>query len=122
MKTKRAWGYYRVLHESGEQLKVKELTVDPGKSLSMQRHANRSEHWFVHRGVATVVFRGTNGPRPVQTLRRHQQVEIPVGTWHQLCNKEQTPLKIIEIQYGTNCTEDDIERRITETQWIPSHQ
>ena len=32
-KTDRAWGYYRVLHEV-PGMKVKELTVEPGKSLS----------------------------------------------------------------------------------------
>ena len=30
-KTERQWGYYRVLHEYGPHVKVKELTVDPGK-------------------------------------------------------------------------------------------
>jgi D-beta-D-heptose 7-phosphate kinase/D-beta-D-heptose 1-phosphate adenosyltransferase len=40
-KTQREWGYYRVLHDvSG--MKVKELTVDPGQSLSMQRHQHRA--------------------------------------------------------------------------------
>jgi D-beta-D-heptose 7-phosphate kinase/D-beta-D-heptose 1-phosphate adenosyltransferase len=34
-KTARQWGYYRVLHEV-PGMKVKELTVNPGKSLSMQ--------------------------------------------------------------------------------------
>ena len=29
-KTERTWGYYRVLHEDGQQVKVKELTVNPG--------------------------------------------------------------------------------------------
>ena len=28
-KTIRKWGYYRVLHENGPNVKVKELTVDP---------------------------------------------------------------------------------------------
>jgi len=122
-KTKRVWGYYRTLHESGTQIKVKELVVDPGRTLSMQRHEFRSELWFVDSGVATVITKGSEwGGIPVQTVRKHQEIKVPVGSWHQLCNKEQTPLKIIEIQYGTNCTEDDIERRITETQWIPSHQ
>ena len=32
-KTERQWGYYRVLHEDGAHVKVKELTVDHGKSL-----------------------------------------------------------------------------------------
>jgi len=52
-KTERVWGYYRVLYEvSG--LKVKELTVNPGKSLSMQKHSYRNEHWHIVEGVANV--------------------------------------------------------------------
>ena len=51
-KTLRQWGYYRVLHENGPGVKVKELVVDPGKSLSMQRHFNRAEFWFVSEGTA----------------------------------------------------------------------
>ena len=53
-KTERSWGYYRVLHENGPQVKVKELTVEPGKKLSMQRHQLRAEHWFVSEGIATL--------------------------------------------------------------------
>lgn len=44
-KTERSWGYYRVIHEHGQRVKVKELTVDPGKYLSMQRHKSRAEYW-----------------------------------------------------------------------------
>ena len=47
MRTDRTWGHYCVLHEHGNTVKLKELTVDPGKSLSMQRHNDRAEFWFV---------------------------------------------------------------------------
>ena len=52
-KTRRPWGYYRVLHEA-PGVKVKELTVDPGAALSMQRHEGRAEFWLVSAGEATV--------------------------------------------------------------------
>ena len=42
-KTERPWGYYRVLHEV-EGMKVKELTVMPSKSLSLQKHNHRNEY------------------------------------------------------------------------------
>jgi mannose-6-phosphate isomerase-like protein (cupin superfamily) len=38
------------------------------------------------------------------------KIEIPIGTWHKLSNKTSSPLRIIEIQYGEQCMEDDIER------------
>lgn len=111
-KTNREWGYYRVLHESKKAVKVKELTVDPGSKLSMQRHRERSEHWFVDSGTATVYT--LNSSTDVELLgvyEKHQSLHIPVGTWHQLANKHKEPLKLIEIQYGKNCVEEDIERQ-----------
>ena len=110
-KTERVWGYYRVLHESGKEVKVKELTVEPGKRLSMQRHEKRSEHWFVDSGVATVyTLDSSSDVELLGVYEKHQSLHIPVGTWHQLSNEHTEPLKLVEIQYGTNCVEEDIER------------
>ena len=49
-RTDRNWGYYRVLHEVGPNSKLKELTVNPRAHLSMQRHDQRAEFWFVAEG------------------------------------------------------------------------
>ncbi len=108
-KTERVWGYYRNLHSDGPEVKVKELTVSPGAQLSMQKHECRSEHWHVSTGTATVNLGGPEDPRTV-TLNKHDTLEIPVDTWHQLCNNTDTELKVVEIQYGTNCIEEDIVR------------
>ena len=112
-KTIRSWGYYRVLHEEGKTLKVKELVVEPNKRLSMQRHKDRSELWFVSEGIATV---GTINPRSTDFVIRgvyHYNAYISISSteWHQLINETDNPLKIIEIQYGSNCVEEDIERK-----------
>jgi cytidyltransferase-like protein len=104
-KTERPWGYYRVLHEM-PGIKVKELTVDPGKRLSMQRHQYRSELWFVGEGEAML-----NWDYGGKKIKLYKQETINVNEWHQLENKTDKPLKIIEIQYGTNCIEEDIERK-----------
>lgn len=109
-KTTRQWGYYRVLHEV-EGCKVKELTVDPGKSLSMQRHKYRAEHWMVSEGKCIVNSKMANGySLPSKELTVHQAFDIPVGEWHQLTNPYDVPCRIVEIQYGEHCIEDDIER------------
>tara|TARA_R110000765_G_C18912990_1_gene605132 strand:- start:1066 stop:1725 length:660 start_codon:yes stop_codon:yes gene_type:complete len=116
-KTERDWGYYRVLHEWGMDVKLKELTVNPGASLSMQRHESRSEFWFVAEGVAsvyTVAFpkdaKRDIGDILVGRFNKHESTWINVGEWHQLVNRENIPLKLIEIQYGDQCIEEDIER------------
>jgi len=109
-KTERPWGYYRVLYDI-LGCKVKELTVNPGQSLSMQRHQHRSEFWLVSEGCAIV-----NGLLPNGTivseikLDKHAEYHVPVDQWHQLTNPFDAVCKIIEIQYGVTCEETDIER------------
>jgi cytidyltransferase-like protein len=108
-KTERQWGYYRNLFEV-PGVKVKELTVDAGKSLSMQRHFERSEYWLVSEGqgqINTIV----DGNLVVKDIKLHDEVKIPVTDWHQLVNHTNEPLRIVEIQYGTKCVEEDIERK-----------
>ena len=104
-KTLRPWGYYRVLYEV-PGTKVKELVVEPGCSLSMQRHKYRSEIWKVAEGMCRIL--GSSVPT---TLGRHGSYYVARNEWHQLTNPFGEPCKIIEIQYGPECTEDDIERR-----------
>ena len=112
-KTGRAWGYYRVLHEVGTHTKLKELTVNPKTCLSMQRHEKRAEFWFVAEGEATVytVDPHSTDRDLMASPARHQSTWIRLNEWHQLCNETDKPLKLIEIQYGEDCVEEDIERK-----------
>jgi cytidyltransferase-like protein len=111
-KTERSWGYYRVLHENDKEVKVKELTVAPGQSLSMQKHQDRAEHWFIVEGTAEVyTINRKSDHELVGVFHKHQSLHIKKTEWHQLCNPSSTPLKIVEIQYGDNCIEEDIERK-----------
>ena len=110
-RTERQWGYYRVLHEvSG--MKVKELTVEPKKQLSMQRHNLRAEYWIVSEGQAIVNRTMDTGYiLPPVILQTHDEYCVPVTEWHQLTNPYDVPVKVVEIQYGENCIEEDIERK-----------
>ena len=109
-KTERAWGYYRILHQV-PGTKVKELTVNPGASLSMQRHEHRHEFWHVTEGACEVDQKSQSGYNlSTMTLNRHSQLIVLQGSWHRIRNPFDTPCKIVEIQYGTACEESDIER------------
>ena len=105
-KTLRPWGYYRVLHTVGSHVKVKELTVEPGKSLSLQRHQHRAELWFVAEGMA-----GLNWDHGGTKIKEFKTELIQPSEWHQLYNPTDKPLRVIEIQYGEQCIEEDIERK-----------
>ena len=112
--TIRNWGYYRVLHTVGSSVKLKELTVEPGKSLSMQYHNKRKEFWFVAEGIATLyTIDDENQEYHLGDFGLHTTIHIDTKEWHQLKNIQDFPLKIIEIQYGEECLEEDITRKVT---------
>ena len=102
-----------MLHEVGANTKLKELTVMPNQRLSMQRHDQRAEFWFVAEGNATVytIDDASTDQEIKCELTVHEHTFIRVNEWHQLCNETDQPLKLIEIQYGERCIEEDIERQ-----------
>ena len=116
-RTERSWGYYRVVEEFGPNFKVKELVVNPHSKLSMQRHQYRSEYWVVMEGIAKIytMYTGQDGIERAVSRGQHYpkfaNASISVGEWHQLSNEKDEPLKILEIQYGEKCEEEDIERK-----------
>jgi mannose-1-phosphate guanylyltransferase/mannose-6-phosphate isomerase len=58
-KVYRPWGWYDTLEE-GIGFKVKRIQVEPGASLSLQKHKYRSEHWVVTKGEADIICDNTN--------------------------------------------------------------
>ena len=100
----RPWGAYEGL-DAGVGFLVKRITVNPGASLSLQRHQHRAEHWVVVRGKAEVTCENV-----IQILEANQSVYIPSGDKHRLSNPGDEILEIIEVQTGEHLSEDDIER------------
>jgi mannose-6-phosphate isomerase-like protein (cupin superfamily) len=46
-----------------------------------------------------------------RVTKRHSYTLISNDEWHRLQNKSDKDLHIVEIQYGSSCVEEDIERR-----------
>lgn len=103
-KVVRPWGWYDTI-DIGERFKVKRIQVNPGASLSLQKHAQRAEHWVVVKGTAEIVCGGN-----VVTLQENESTYIPLGERHRLSNPSNQVLEIIEIQSGNYLGEDDIVR------------
>jgi mannose-1-phosphate guanylyltransferase/mannose-6-phosphate isomerase len=103
-KVHRPWGWYDSIDEGG-CFKVKRIQVNPGGSLSLQKHQHRAEHWIVVKGTAEIV----NGDK-VLKLKENQSTYIPIGEVHRLSNTGKVPLEIIEVQSGDYLGEDDILR------------
>jgi mannose-6-phosphate isomerase len=103
--SERPWGSYTVIDDDAPDHKVKRMVVHPGKRLSYQRHAKRSEHWFIVSGTATVTLDGVE-----HVLGPGQSIDIPLGGAHRIANGGDADLVFIEVQHGTYFGEDDIVR------------
>jgi len=103
-KVYRPWGCYETI-DTEERFQVKRITVNPGASLSLQKHYHRSEHWVVVKGTARI----THGDETF-IISENQSTYIPLGVKHRLENPGKLPLEIIEVQSGSYLGEDDIVR------------
>ena len=106
----RPWGTYRVLDQQMGWA-VKELTLEPGKSLSDQRHAYRSEHWHVVEGIVNIAVEYIDGKKNKLIIGPKDSGDIPILTWHRAYNDTTKQATVIETWFGNDLTEDDIERR-----------
>ena len=75
------------------------------KSLSLQYHNFRSEHWLIIKGTAKVVVDNKE-----YKLKKGNSIDIPQKSIHRIINETNSKLIIIEIQMGTYFGEDDIIR------------
>ncbi len=81
------WGWYDVILDM-HKIKVKMLHIEAGKTLSLQRHADRSEFFFMPNG--------------------EMRINLP-NVWHVLEAPQDEALDLLEVQVGIS-TEEDIER------------
>ncbi|MEZ5308970.1 MAG: phosphomannose isomerase type II C-terminal cupin domain, partial [Pyrinomonadaceae bacterium] len=91
--------------DEGPDFKLKRIEVLPGKRLSYQKHARRTEHWFVVRGTAKVTLNGVE-----KLVSAGGSIDIKCGDAHRVENAEEVTLVFIEVQTGDYFGEDDIVR------------
>ncbi len=107
---KRVWGEFYDLFVD-KNVKVKELVVDPFKGMSFQRHQKRNEFWLVTHGACKVRHSpGDSEEYEEKILHKHDSLFILEQEWHQIFNPYDEKCHIVEIQYGKETSEEDIER------------
>ncbi len=109
-KEERVWGEFFDLFKD-KNIKVKELIVFPGKGMSFQKHAKRNEFWLVTKGSCKV-FHSSGDPEEAveKKLNKYESMFILKEDWHQITNPYKEVCHIVEIQYGEETEETDIER------------
>jgi mannose-6-phosphate isomerase-like protein (cupin superfamily) len=82
---------------------AKLLTVDPGKTLSQQRHDFKDEAYILEKGRAEVLL-GLEEALIYRLATKYSVLFLPKGTVHRLRNAGDEPLVIWEVStpYGTD--------------------
>lgn len=106
--TDRPWGKYKVLYQDSNK-KIKLIEVDGNKSLSLQSHKQRSEHWVVVLGQAKVKLETETISQEI-IINRNESIYVPCGAKHKLINNTNEILQVVEVQVGNYLGEDDIIR------------
>ena len=101
----RPWGKWKVT-AVGDGFIKKEIEVNPGEILSLQRHDHREEEWTIVKGQGCVTLNGKRHEANVGDV-----FIIPVGAWHRLENIGKGALVCHETQTGDILDENDIERK-----------
>ena len=107
----RDWGSFFNLFQT-TNIKVKELIVNPGKEISFQRHFKRNEIWLVSKGSCYVAYAKNNNIEDIKKIKlnKFDYHVVAQEQWHQIINPFKKSVHLIEIQYGDECVEDDIQR------------
>jgi mannose-6-phosphate isomerase-like protein (cupin superfamily) len=103
-RTLRPWGWYETVFEAPGH-KIKRIGVLPGQQISLQKHHHRAEHWVVVQGRARVTLDDL-----AFDLALGEHCDIALGQRHRLANVTTQALEIVEVQFGTRLSEDDIVR------------
>ena len=107
LSVKSPWGENKVLEahigtlEANQDTVVKEIIVNPGFMLSLQKHRGRKESWAVKNGILTIIYDGQ-----LLTLSANEEITLPKGSIHCMINRHDAPVTVIETQEGF-CREAD---------------
>ena len=97
------WGYYIDIIPNEYGYNLKKLVINPNKSLSLQSHNKRSEHWIVVKGNPKIIIEDRS-----LELKPDDHFYIPVNRKHKIENETNEIIEIIELQFGNYLGDDDI--------------
>lgn len=102
----RNWGRYKVVdNRDGSRTKIFE--INPGGSMSYQRHQYRDEVWTCLEGQVSMQL----STDYIVRLKEQQSERILKGNWHRGYNETDKLCVVLETWFGSELSEQDIERQ-----------
>ena len=79
--------------------------------MSFQKHSQRNEIWLVTSGSCLINYSNSDPKNKREiSLNKFDYFLVKQNEWHQIINPNKEECRIIEIQYGKEVVESDIER------------
>jgi mannose-6-phosphate isomerase-like protein (cupin superfamily) len=90
--------YYRREVWTGEYLQLTVMNIPAGGEIGLELHADTDQMLRIERGVGTVYMGDTKqSVRLVGYANADCAIMIPAGTWHNVINEQNRPLKLYSV-------------------------
>ena len=90
--------YFRTALWTGEHLKVTLMSIPVGGDIGLEIHEHLDQFLRIESGSGLVMMGKTqNNLNYRQNVNREYAVIVPAGTWHNIVNNGNTPLKLYSI-------------------------
>ncbi|WP_153462924.1 MULTISPECIES: cupin domain-containing protein [Sediminibacillus] len=94
---------FRTALWTGEHLQVTLMSLRPGEDIGLERHPHVDQFLRIEQGQGVVQMgRRKDDLRFVRNVFDDSAIMIPAGTWHNLTNTGNTPLKLYSIYAPPN--------------------
>jgi len=88
---------YRTTLWTGKQLQLTLMTIQPGHEIGLEAHDDHDQFLRIEEGAATVYMGPSKDSLNTWQAGEDNAVFVPAGTWHNLVNTGDVPLKLYSI-------------------------
>jgi len=88
---------FRTTLWTGSNLQVTLMSIQPGHEIGREIHEEHDQFLRIEKGQVTVYMESDKEQLQVWQAKVNDAVIVPAGTWHNLVNSGDTPLKLYSI-------------------------
>jgi mannose-6-phosphate isomerase-like protein (cupin superfamily) len=88
---------YRTTLWTGKQMQLTLMTIQPGHDIGLEVHDDHDQFLRIEEGEATVYMGPAEDALETRAAGDDDAVFVPAGTWHNLVNTGDAPLKLYSI-------------------------
>ena len=85
---------YRTTLWTGENLQLTVMAIQPGHEIGLEAHDDHDQFLRIEEGEATVYMGASQDNLNTWPAKDDDAIFVPAGTWHNLVNTGQMPLKL----------------------------